>query len=64
MCTTGLKNICAFGLSTAVVPASNAGKYVQLSWIFFGASAGWFLLGIPLYFSMGRFREWRSAKKL
>lgn len=59
----GGKNIIAFGLSTAVVPASNAGRYVFLCWIFAGISAGWFLLAIPLYFYMGKFRQWRASKQ-
>lgn len=59
----GGKNIIAFGLSTAVVPASNEGRYVFLCWIFAGISLGWFLLAIPLFYFMPRFRQWRVGSK-
>lgn len=59
----GGKNIISFGMSTAIVPLVNTGRYAYSQGILSGATTGWLLLAIPLYFVMPKFRKWRAGSK-
>lgn len=59
----GGKNLISFGVSTAIVPLSNEGKYLELMKILTGVFAGWMVLGVPLYFLMPRYRQYLVNQK-
>jgi hypothetical protein len=59
----GGKNLISFGVATALVPMSNAGRYRDLMVILTAVFGGWMLLGVPLYFLMPRYRQYLADKK-
>lgn len=60
----GGKNIISFGVATALVPMSTAGRYKDLMVILASVFAGWMSLGVPLYYFMPQYRQHRADKRV